>query len=125
MIFGLIRSPSKYFDVTPTGQLINKFANDLGILDNSLSMIFIDVIDGVIGSIVMLINIFQINIYFVPPGLISIVAVAIFFLLSKGAIIGTRQLDLIMKVPVFKMFGEMLMGLIQIRIFKRRPSLLS
>ena len=38
MMNGLVRSPSTYFDVTPSGTLINKFSNDLGILDNSLGL---------------------------------------------------------------------------------------
>jgi hypothetical protein len=42
MIHGLVRSPSTFFDITPTGRLINKFSNDLGILDNTLIFVFTD-----------------------------------------------------------------------------------
>jgi ATP-binding cassette subfamily C (CFTR/MRP) protein 1 len=44
MIHGLVRCPSSYFDTTPTGRLVNKFSNDLGILDNTLSFVFVDMI---------------------------------------------------------------------------------
>jgi len=44
MIFGIVRSPGFFFDQTPSGVLINKFSNDLGILDNSLSQTFLDVL---------------------------------------------------------------------------------
>lgn len=42
MIHGLVRSPSWYFDVTPTGRLNNKFSNDMGILDSMLSFVLTD-----------------------------------------------------------------------------------
>ncbi len=44
MLFGLLRSPTQYFDVTPTGRLINRFSNDLGIMDNILAFTLIDII---------------------------------------------------------------------------------
>ena len=44
MVYGLLRSPSYYFDLTPTGQIINKFSKDLGILDNMLAFTLIDAI---------------------------------------------------------------------------------
>lgn len=42
MINGIVRSPAEFFDVTPSGTLINKFSNDLGILDNGLAYAIID-----------------------------------------------------------------------------------
>jgi ABC-type multidrug transport system fused ATPase/permease subunit len=44
MLFGLLRSPIKYFDITPSGRLINRFSNDLSILDNVLASTLIDTI---------------------------------------------------------------------------------
>ena len=44
MILGIVRSPGHFFDQTPSGVLINKFSNDLGVLDNSLSQAFVDVL---------------------------------------------------------------------------------
>jgi ATP-binding cassette subfamily C (CFTR/MRP) protein 4 len=43
MLINLMRRPSGYFDVTATGQLINRFSNDLGVMDTSLTVIIIDV----------------------------------------------------------------------------------
>jgi hypothetical protein len=42
MVNGIVRSPGSFFDITPSGLLINKFSNDLGILDNSLAQCLID-----------------------------------------------------------------------------------
>jgi ATP-binding cassette subfamily C (CFTR/MRP) protein 4 len=124
MIHGLVRCPSAYFDTTPTGRLINKFSNDLGILDNTLSFVFFDMIEGPIITIIMLINIFQINVLFIPPGALSVIFLIFFFMFCKCTIIESKQLDLRTRTPVFNIFGEMISGLIQVRLFGRRKTLL-
>lgn len=42
MVNGIVRSPGSFFDVTPSGTLINKFSNDLSILDNALPLALVD-----------------------------------------------------------------------------------
>lgn len=44
MVESTIRSPSHFFDATPSGILMNKFSNDLGIIDNNLAFGSTDVI---------------------------------------------------------------------------------
>lgn len=105
MMHGLVRCPSSYFDTTPSGRLINKFSNDLGILDSILAYTFIDTIEGPIISIIMLINIFQINLFFIPPGLLNILVIVVFFIYCRSTIVESKQLDLRSKTPVFNMFN--------------------
>ena len=124
MIHGLVRSPCFYFDVTPTGRLNNNFSNDLGILDNSLSYLLTDALEGPIVTIILLANVFTIDLYFIIPGLFSIILVALFFKYCKRAIINAKQLDLRLKNPIFNMVGQMLNGLIQIKIYNKRFLLL-
>ena len=124
MVDGLVRSPCSFFDLTPTGQLTNKFSNDLGILDNTLPFTFIDTLEGPIIAIVMLMNIFSIDLLFLIPGCISVVFFILYFLFCKETIVKAKQLDLRLKSPVFSMVNETVSGLIQIRIFNRRFQLL-
>lgn len=42
MINGITRSPCSYFDIKSSGQLHNKFSNDLGIMDNVLTNVLSD-----------------------------------------------------------------------------------
>ena len=42
MIDGLVRSPCKYFDVTPSADLNTRFSNDLGNMDDLLLDVLID-----------------------------------------------------------------------------------
>lgn len=83
MIHSLVRSPSSYFDITPTGQLNNKFSNDLGIMDGMLAQILKDSLEGPIFCLIMLLNVFSINLYFLIPGVLNIVFVVWFYLYCK------------------------------------------
>ena len=125
MIHGLVRSPSSYFDITPTGQLNNRFSNDLGVLDSNLFYILTDCLQGLIVAFLFIGNIFSINHYFLIPGIFNIVFVIYFFIYCKDVIIAIKQLELRLKTPVFNMVGEMISGLIQIKFFSQRFYFLS
>lgn len=101
MLFGMLRSPSSYFDKTPTGRLINRFSNDLSILDSSLSAVLIDTFEGPILILVLFINVFQIVPWFAIAGVINIAALIYWFFYCKKVIVQSKQLDLRTKSPVF------------------------
>ena len=124
MVHGLLRSPSWYFDISPSGRLTSKFSNDIGIMDIMVTFVLSEAIEGPIVCLVMVANIFQINWYFIIPGVIYIVSVVIYYIICKNTIINVKQLDLRTKSPVFNMVSEMLAGLVQIRIYNRRAGLL-
>ena len=124
MIHGLVRSPCTYFDQTPTGQLTNKFSNDLGVLDNALAFNLVDIFEGPLIMCVLLVNIFSIDLFFLIPGFLSAIFISIAFLFCKQPIVEAKQLDLRLKSPIYSMVNEAVAGLIQIRIFKRRFRLL-
>lgn len=105
MIHGVVRSPSWYFDVTPTGRLNNKFSNDLGIMDNMLAFVLTDAIEGPIITIILFVNVFTINLFFLIPGVINIIFIIYYFNYCKWVIVAVKQLDLRLKSPVFNMVG--------------------
>ena len=125
MINGIVRSPGSFFDTTPSGMLINKFSNDLGILDNSLSSSMIDMFEGPALSLVALVNICQIDLFFIPPTIVILICVFLFFSYARPAIIQCRQKDLKNKSPIFHFYSETLNGLVQIRTYGRRKDLIS
>ena len=67
MVMGIVRSPLSYFDVTPSGQITNKFSNDLGLLDNLLALTLIFVLERFMVWIVMLGGSLTMNIIYVIP----------------------------------------------------------
>jgi len=125
MINGIVRSPASFFDTTPSGMIINKFSNDLGILDNSLSSSMTDMFEGPALSLVALVNICQIDIFFIPPTVVIIICIFLFFSYARPAIIQCKQKDLKNKSPIFNFYSETLNGLVQIRTYGRRRSLIN
>ena len=73
--------------MTPTGQLTNKFSNDIGILDTLLGFIVIDALEGPIFIVVSMVNIFIIDLFFMTPGIVNLVCLTIFFLICNKLII--------------------------------------
>ena len=71
-----------------------------------------------------MVSIFVIDLFFMIPGLINLLGLGLLLLFCNRIIIHTRKLDLRMKDPVFSTVDEVLSGLIQIRVFKRRRSIL-
>jgi ABC-type bacteriocin/lantibiotic exporter with double-glycine peptidase domain len=77
-------------------------------------------IEGPIISIAMYINVFSMQVYFIPPGIFTLIFLVIFFIYSKKPIVECRQLYLKQRSPVFGIFGEMITSLSQIHIFDKR-----
>lgn len=105
MINAIVRSPGSFFDVTPSGLLTNKFSNDLGIIDNVLIMAMIDGFEGPLVLLSAIVNICQIDVFIlIPATIVLILALALFFY-SRPVIIGSKQLDLQNKSPIFHTFS--------------------
>ena len=124
MIHHLVRSPSSYFDVTSTGRLNSILSNDLGLLDTLFSFFLNESVEGAIVILIIYINAFTINLYFLIPGLLNLVFLVLWLHYFKLPIIIIKQLDLKLKSPVFEQVGETLTALVQIRIYERRFKLI-
>jgi ABC-type multidrug transport system fused ATPase/permease subunit len=83
MVDGLIKSPCKYFDVTPSADLNTRFSNDLGNMEDLLLDVLSDSIEGPLVSLILLANVFSVGLYYLAPGVISIIVIVYLFLYSK------------------------------------------
>ena len=120
MITFFLRSPVNFFDENPSGVLINKFTTDMGVLDNSLIVSFIDSVEGPILIIVAIYKMVHINLYFaIPAGILAVIAI-LFFIYARPAFLACKQLNLQRKGPIFNFFNETISGLTQIRLCNRR-----
>ena len=120
MISGLIKAPSRYFDVTHTGVLINNFSNDMGILDQILPILIIDVVEGPTIILLFFANIASVDLYFIATGLIALVLFVLIIWYFKDTMVAIKILVLKLKNPVFSKANEMLSGLVQLRIYQKR-----
>jgi ABC-type bacteriocin/lantibiotic exporter with double-glycine peptidase domain len=124
MLNSVLRSPSSLFDSTPSGVLINKFSNDLGLLDRNLPSAFVYNFEGPCSVIVALVNICQIYPYFIPAAVVIMFVSILFFFYARPVITQCKALDLANQNPVFHTYSETMAGLTQIRIYGRREGLI-
>ena len=63
----VLRSPVLYFDKTPTGRIINKFSNDIGLLDVILGSTANDGVEGIMYYLNLIITVCTINPFILIP----------------------------------------------------------
>lgn len=71
---------------------------------------------------VAVINLTEINYYFIIPATILLFLAFIFFLYARKVMLGCKQLLLQKKSPIFHFYSESINGLTQIGVFNRRKS---
>ena len=117
MIESVIRCPGRFFDIHPSGILVNKFSTDLGIIDNNLIYGLYEAVEGPFMIVIALVNLCEINPYFlIPTSVIAAVAI-IFFLYARPVILSCKQLDLQKKSPIYHFHSESTNGSIQIQLY--------
>mmetsp|Transcript_22268 Transcript_22268/g.21961 ORF Transcript_22268/g.21961 Transcript_22268/m.21961 type:complete len:714 (+) Transcript_22268:220-2361(+) len=116
-ISGILFSPVRFFDSTPSGRIINRFSRDLffvdelavGNLTDSLMFTLI-----VLGSIITMIYIVPINL-----AALGVFLVVVYFIyhLSGSHIRDLKRMDLIYRSPVQSSFNSTVSGLVSIRCY--------
>lgn len=116
MVEGIVRSPVSFFDSISSGTLINKFSNDLGVIDHSLFYSFVYSLEGITIFLVAAVNLCQINSLMIVPTLFVVIGAIWLFAYVRPAIIKCKDLDLQKKSPIFHKSSELINGLVQIRL---------
>lgn len=120
MVDSILRSPSSFFDDTKPGILINKFSNDLGIVDRNISLDFNVFLTLISYIIVAIANICHVNLINIIPSILFIGICVYFYYYARPGILTCRKLDLIKKNPIFQFFEETKSGIIPLRIYNRQ-----
>ena len=117
MIESIAGSLLSYFDVNEVGTVLNKFSNDLGVLDISLPKKILWVVTGIAVFLVMFVSAAEMNpLFLVFMALCGIVFFLIYTLTAK-MIVGSKRCDFQAKEPIFKQLEEIGDGIIQTRLF--------
>ncbi|KAE8250825.1 hypothetical protein A4X13_0g4355 [Tilletia indica] len=113
----VIRSPLQYFEVTPSGRLLNLFSRDVNVVDETLPR----VIHQAIRTAIIVLGVIIVITYSVPYFIIAIVPLGIAYWMILQYYLSTsrelKRLDSISKSPIFQFFNETLGGLSVIRAF--------
>ncbi|OWY99880.1 Canalicular multispecific organic anion transporter [Phytophthora megakarya] len=115
----VLRAPvTRYFDVTPIGQILNRFSNDLDQMDTTLPLeyqLFFQNVSMALGSLVVsAFASYWIGVSYVPLLVIFVMTGQYFKKTSREL----KRLEGITRTPVYNLFSETLSGLPTIRAFR-------
>ena len=122
MTEGVVRAPSIFFDTHHSGSILNRFSNDIGLMDGLLILTMIDFFDLSLTFITGIIISGSINLWFFIPGGIILVLLYKVFVLAKPVILDLKKLDLQNKSPIFGFFSSTLTGLSSINVYKKNQN---
>ncbi|KAI1076106.1 P-loop containing nucleoside triphosphate hydrolase protein [Whalleya microplaca] len=111
------RAKFKFFDVTPLGQLMNRFSKDLEAIDQEVAPVAIGVMSCALAIFVTVILIAAITPGFLVAGIFITglyFLVGIFYLRASRDL---KRLESINRSPLFQQFGETLSGVTTIRAY--------
>jgi len=119
MLGSVFKAPMSLFDTTPVGRILNRFQNDMTILDVALPRLFElwAFLVGVVCTAIILAGIL------VPPMLpaaLLVIAFGVWIYRVVGSVVlDLRKLSLIMASPIVSALGGFINGLDSIRAFGR------
>ena len=107
----------KFFDVTPLGQMMNRFSKDLEGIDQEVAPIAIGVLSCALGIVVTVVIIGWITPGFLLPGVFITLAYVFLGNFYLHASRDLKRLESVERSPLFQQFGETLTGVTTIRAY--------
>ncbi|KAI2471956.1 P-loop containing nucleoside triphosphate hydrolase protein [Annulohypoxylon bovei var. microspora] len=113
----IARAKFKFFDVTPLGQLMNRFSKDLEAIDQEVAPVAIGVMSCAMGILITVVLIAAITPGFLVAGIFITglyILVGMFYLRASRDL---KRLESVNRSPLFQQFGETLSGVTTIRAY--------
>ncbi|XP_064419000.1 canalicular multispecific organic anion transporter 1 [Latimeria chalumnae] len=117
LLRNVLRVPMLFFDTTPVGRLVNRFAKDIFTVDEAIPMSFRNWLScflGVLGTLFVIC-------LATPIFTAVVVPLAIFYFFVQRFYVATsrqlRRLDSVTRSPIYSHFGETVSGLSVIRAY--------
>nr|XP_020011854.1 canalicular multispecific organic anion transporter 1 [Castor canadensis] len=125
LLNNVLRAPMSFFDTTPTGRIVNRFAGDISTVDDTLPQTlrsWIVCFLGIISTLVMICMATPVfTIIVIPLGIIY-VSVQVFYVSTSRQL---RRLDSVTRSPIYSHFSETVTGLPVIRAFEHQQRFLT
>jgi len=119
MLDRIVRSPVLFFDTNSIGTILNRFSNDIGVLDRFLPHTALDFVDALflIGALIIALGI-------VMPWLLlpiggALLLIGILLITCYESIKQCRNYELTSRSPLYSLFSATLSGMIVIRGYKQ------
>ena len=117
LVRGVFSAPISWFDVTPVGRIINRFAKDITSLDSRLLMWLQYVIDSALQIIFRIGAVSSVMPIFVVPALVVACIGYVLGELYVRANIAVKRCQSITESPLFSHFGDTIIGAVTIRAY--------
>ncbi|GAB6030314.1 hypothetical protein CHUAL_005983 [Chamberlinius hualienensis] len=124
MLNSVIRSPIRFFDLTPVGRIINRFSSDMGAIDRKLQTTMQTLIHFLLMCISAVVVNAVVNPYFL---IVTVPLLIVYYFIQRYFRASSRELqrlDSLTKSPVLSHVNEILGGLITIRAFREEKRFL-
>lgn len=113
----VIRAVLEFFDTNPGGRILNRFSNDLGVLDRFLLVVQNDVVDAAFYFTSIFVTIWILFPWLLLPGAALVVFFTLLVRFVKKPITQGRGIELLTRSPIYSLFSLTLSGLVSIRAF--------
>ncbi|KXX76621.1 ATP-dependent bile acid permease [Madurella mycetomatis] len=107
----------KFFDVTPLGQMMNRFSKDLEAVDQEVAPIAIGVMSCALGIVVTVVLIAYVTPMFLVAGIFITLAYVFLGQFYLHASRDLKRLESVSRSPLYQQFGETLSGVTTIRAY--------
>ncbi|XP_006157433.1 canalicular multispecific organic anion transporter 1 [Tupaia chinensis] len=124
LLNNILRAPMRFFDTTPTGRIVNRFAGDVSTVDDTLPASlrsWILCFLGIVSTLVMICMATPIFAVIIIPLGIIYVSVQMFYVATSRQL---RRLDSVTRSPIYSHFSETVSGLPVIRAFEHQQRFL-
>ncbi|XP_054584878.1 ATP-binding cassette sub-family C member 2 [Eptesicus fuscus] len=124
LLNNILRAPMSFFDTTPIGRIVNRFAGDISTVDDTLPMSlrsWILCFLGIVSTLFMICLATPVFIIIIIPLGIIYVSVQIFYVATSRQL---RRLDSVTRSPIYSFFSETVSGLPVIRAFQHQQRFL-
>ncbi|CAE6492871.1 unnamed protein product [Rhizoctonia solani] len=117
MLHSVMRSPSRFFDRTPSGRILNRFSKDIDTIDSGIQTFMVSVLTQ---ALIILVAVATI-VYAVPYFIIPAVVVAYLHVWLSGGYVSAsrdlRRIEATTRSPIVASFSELLTGIVTVRAF--------
>ena len=117
MLAGVLRAPMSFFDTTPKGRVVNRFAKDVDYVDRSIPLTFAALLRlglGVLGTLAVIS-------YTSPIFIAVIIPLSVVYWIVQRIYVATsrqlRRLESNTRSPIYSWFGEAVSGVATIKAF--------
>ncbi|GAA5840283.1 hypothetical protein JCM9279_002335 [Rhodotorula babjevae] len=113
----VIYAPFRYFDTTPSGRILNRYATDFPIIDGSLTDQVRITLTHAFSFIINVGVVVIVSPRFIPPAVLIVWLYAYYALMFVKTSRDLRRLESNARSPIFSKFGETLQGIVTVRAF--------